>query len=400
MKKSLIITVGTGVGKNEEATRSIAHGIVASIENSHPDFIVFFTTNESEERTIPEIKRLLPDLQQNKSISIKDMNDVNEVFEKISKEIQNLKRDGYKVVVDFTSGTKAMSAGAVLAATSKVTKLSYVAGERVEGKVVTGSENVMTYSPVKGIIDMQEKIIKELFDSYLFGACNRIIDKLLDLTSEPTTVARLSRYKTIIDGYTSWDRFHHDKSKELLSKLDNIPPKNKEFLGRLSGSEGKEPFHIADLLNNAIRRSKEGKYDDAVARLYRTMEFIAQYRLRNGFGIESSNVDVARLPANLKYKYEKMKDVNGKIRIGLVKDHELLDEMGDELGKKYSTNNGLKDLLKRRNNSILAHGLDPVDEETFSKLYEITEKFAGLVVPDLEELMIKSKFPNFDDLFG
>jgi len=48
---------------------------------------------------------------------------------------------------------------------------------------------------------------------------------------------------------------------------------------------------IADILNNARRRMKEGKYDDAMARLYRTVELIAQYRLKMKYEIDTSDVD-------------------------------------------------------------------------------------------------------------
>jgi len=55
---------------------------------------------------------------------------------------------------------------------------------------------------------------------------------------------------------------------------------NKQFLGQLISNpkreNGKpEPYYVADLINNAERRAEESKYDDAVARLYRTMELIA-----------------------------------------------------------------------------------------------------------------------------
>ena len=38
-------------------------------------------------------------------------------------------------------------------------------------------------------------------------------------------------------------------------------------------------YYLSDLLNNAQRRIKEQKYDDAVARLYRITELIAQINL-------------------------------------------------------------------------------------------------------------------------
>ena len=395
MRKSLVITVGTGIGKNKDATRSIAHGIVTSIKNSHPDSIVFVATMESEEKTIPEIKRQLPDLPPYELILIQNMNDVNEVFEKVSDKLRDLKKDGQDVVVDFTSGTKAMSAGAVLAATSEVAMLSYVAGKRVGGKVPTGSEQVMVYSPINGMISIQEKIIEELFNSYQFMSALRILEALLDMTTDPAIVGRLEKSRKIVEVYSLWDRFDHEKSRGLLFGIDEIPSRNKEFLGRLSGSKEREPYYVADLLNNAERRFKEGKYDDAVARLYRTMELIAQYRLRKKFGIQSSDIDVDRLHLDLQEKYEKMRDKNGKIRLGLIKDYELLGEMNEELGRKFLGNKRLRNLLKKRNESILAHGLNIISGDIYQELHKLTIEFAKVVVPHIEDLMEKSRFPEF-----
>ena len=91
---------------------------------------------------------------------------------------------------------------------------------------------------------------------------------------------------------------------------------------------------------------------DAVARLYRTVELIGQYRLRVKFGIDSSNVDVDKLDSRLKEKYGKIEGKNGKIKLGLAKDYELLADMGDDSGKKFAENNRLMDLLTNRNESI------------------------------------------------
>ena len=52
-----------------------------------------------------------------------------------------------------------------------------------------------------------------------------------------------------------------------------------------------------DLIANARRRAEfENKYDDAVARLYRSMEAIAHYQLKSCHDINSSDVSEKLLP--------------------------------------------------------------------------------------------------------
>jgi hypothetical protein len=58
--------------------------------------------------------------------------------------------------------------------------------------------------------------------------------------------------------------------------------------------------------------------------------------------------------------------------------------MGDELGKRYAARESeLDKVLNVRNQSRLAHGTDPVRQETFEKMREILMEFAGARAEDL-----------------
>jgi CRISPR-associated protein (TIGR02710 family) len=405
MSRAMIITVGTGTGvEKEEAIRSLAHGIIASIRNSNPDYIVFFVTGESRKDTIPEIKNQHPKLPANELMLIEDMNDVNGIYEEISDKIKDLKSRGYDVVIDFTSGTKAMSASAVLAATSESVMLSYVAGKRIGGKVVRGEEQVLSYSPVKGIVDFQEKILRELFTAYQYESCLEIIRRIEEITSDPEVTEKLNKYRQLTEGYSFWDKFEHKKALERLRTFDNSLVnigENKRILFGMEKGEYKDyRLLISDLLNNARRRMEEGKYDDAVARLYRITELIAQSVLRAKYEIESGGVDVwqlmtlGKLEKKTIEKYEMLRDEEGKIKLPLRKDFELLQDLEDEVGKKFLEDNRMKDMLAKRNSSILAHGLVPVEKEDAEKMFESVTEYVELVVKDASSLMEKAEFPK------
>jgi len=164
-------------------------------------------------------------------------------------------------------------------------------------------------------------------------------------------LSRLVDLKNASLAYSCWDRFEHANAFENLRKV--CAPEfslNKAFLGKLLDAKGEEKsiFYIADLISNAIRRGDtERKYDDAVARLYRVMELIAQYRLR-GHGIEStSKVGVDRISTELRKKWNLVHEET--VSIGLKKGYELLQSLGDPLGEKASTDEELMDLLSKRN---------------------------------------------------
>jgi len=400
MRRALIATVGTGMGDDAEATRSIAHAISTSIRVANPERVVFVVSGESLERTIPEVKAELGDSADLDSefILVERIDDLNDVFSRVCRKIAELKDSGYDVVVDFTSGTKAMSAGAVLAAVSEATRVSYVSGRRVGGRVARGGEQVLTYTPLMGIARMQEKLAGELFNLHQFAASQRILDSLKSQIPEPEFSERMAELSGVVRGYHLWDMFRHERAFELLKKSRRVPSHNKEFLGKLCSKEEKEPFFIADLINNAERRLEEGKYDDALARLYRTMELIAQYRLEAVHGIVTKDVDLSEVPEAVRGKYSRLRDEDGRIRLGLFRAYELLSDLEDELGKKFVSNRRLHNLLKRRNDSILAHGITPVDEDTVSQLRKVAVELAGQVVASLESLMEKARFPKFEQL--
>lgn len=167
---------------------------------------------------------------------------------------------------------------------------------------------------------------------------------------------------------------------------------NKRFLGKLLNANEKEPYWIADLINNAKRRGDiEHKFDDAVARLYRTVELIAQYRLRKEYKLEPSNLNVESIPQVLREKWGITK-ADEKIKIALEGDYELLAAKGDSIGKKFTEDKEFGGLLSKRNCSILAHGLEPLNKEVYQKLLGKTLDLAQSFLPNLKQDMQDSSF--------
>lgn len=151
---------------------------------------------------------------------------------------------------------------------------------------------------------------------------------------------------------------------------------------------------IADLVNNAKRRIKEGKYDDATARLYRTIEMLGQWRLRKEYGIDPSDVDISKVPESLRKEYETHRDPrDGKIKIGLQTCYKLLRTKNDKLGEALEKNTTLRGLLKERNESILAHGTKPIPEDPCRRLLEEVINMTEEFIDGFDELLDRLKFP-------
>lgn len=406
MPKAMIVTVGTG-----KTGKDIAHGICFSIDKQNPDFITFVVTSLSREKTTsyilenPSLKEREYELK-----DVQDENDVELIYQDCIDFIKELFKRGYKpkdIVADYTSGTKAMSSGLCLAAVSlEIATLSYVYGKRGEGgTTIPGTERLIPLEPVRILADNKIKLISHLFNSYQFDACLKIIEEIKEKTEEAEIRKELDFFEILSRAYSLWDKFNLNEALEQLKKLRglDLPSKwglkscierNKELLFE-EKTDKYSLLRIVDLLQNARRRTEEGKYDDAVARLYRLLEFLAQYKLHKEHGkIEAADLNLRKIPQHLRDKYEKYRDKDGKIKLSLHKSYELLEDLKDTMGTKFQEDKEIRKILGFRNNSILAHGFHPVNQEGYKDCLNLVLEYASMVTLNIEELERKARFPK------
>jgi len=122
----------------------------------------------------------------------------------------------------------------------------------------------------------------------------------------------------------------------------------------------------------------EGRIDDAVARLYRAIEAVAQVALRDCHGFESTaKVPLGRVPEPVRSEWS-FRSEDGVVALGLQDAYLLLASLNDPLGDmfKEAELNGAKSPLTARNRSILAHGIDRVAEPVFDQLWKAALELA------------------------
>ena len=129
-------------------------------------------------------------------------------------------------------------------------------------------------------------------------------------------------------------------------------------------------------------------------------ELIAQIELTK-YNIKSSDIDISILKKNNvsdEFIEEIEKTIeDGKIRIGLSKDFLLLNELGNDLGKYYVENESpIKNLTQKRNNSILAHGLESQTKEDFEKFLDMVLTLSRKLDKDMNKFIKETKFAKFD----
>lgn len=305
------------------------------------------------------------------------------------------------IIADYTGGTKSMSSGLVLAALdTKGVVLGVQAGLRANReKISPGTQFTRLTHGYAPLIHRQQNAVANAFARFDYPTAIALLEDILtipDLPSESTQTLQLQL--TLARGLNAWDRFDHATAWEMLRPLHNTHVRLTKFLefvlwsrSRLdpsfdkavAGKLGEKPKGhgyelIQDLVLNAERRAAQARYDDAIGRLYRTVEMLAQARLKYSFGIDAADVDIEKVPPQLKPKYaQKRSPRDNKIKTALMDDYELLDALGDPaLGSIFNRNKGaLLDFLGFRNNSLFAHGYMPIAESDYRKARTLLKPF-------------------------
>jgi CRISPR-associated protein (TIGR02710 family) len=323
-----------------------------------------------------------------------------------------------RVVVDITGGTKCMTAALAIHASRWPCEFSYVGGkERTKdgvGIVVSGTEIVLERrNPWDALGHQAVEDFVVLFDQYAYVAAAKVAADTMRRVTRPDRRRELASLKQLAEALDAWDRFDHKTSKNRLDEVIKLANDLRAALGPTRGErvlEGAQRLlthlehleqaqppsreHVLDLLANAKRRKGEGRFDDAVARLYRAIEAIAQVALKERHGIESTEkVPLEKIPEPLRATWAARAD-EGILKLGLQDDYALLAALGDPLGKTFQDAglSGRESPLVARNHSILAHGFERVSGAVCDKLWK-----EALSLANVDEASLPS-FPQLAEV--
>jgi CRISPR-associated protein (TIGR02710 family) len=310
----------------------------------------------------------------------------------------------FQVVVDFTGGTKSMSAAIGIHASRWPCVFSYVGGnERTKdgaGVVVSGAEKIVHQAnPWDALGHQAVEDFAVLFDQHAFLAAANVAAVTKKRVSRPDRKRELLSLEQLAKALDAWDRFDHKTSRNELESVSKSANDLRAVLGATAGDRvlagaarlaehvsrlgqvtPPSRHHVVDLLANAWRRKDEGRFDDAVARLYRAIEAIGQVALKEGHGIESTErVPLDRVPDPLRSTWA-TRASDGVLALGLQDAYELLGALKDPVGTEFQSAglSGKTSPLVTRNRSILAHGFERVSDTVFDKLWNSALSLANV----------------------
>lgn len=418
----LVISVGTSY-----------EPIVLSISIFHPKQILFLYTERSEQtlNKIIHYCALEADLYEKRRVNEIDPID-------IYREI----KDAYlrwgrplRMYIDFTGGTKTMSAAAALAGAMIDVQMVYVGSDDYLvdfRKPNPGSEQLVYIdNPLSVFGDLEIEKAFELFSRNNFSGTIEKLEQIKDRIPDPDIRQELNFVWLLAHAYESWDaldfvpawdymnqlykeirrdqRIHPDfllmdkaqqmsDQLEVLEKLHEIPAqiREKKQINVLKNDEQIQALMFT-MLQNALTREEQQKYDMATLLLYRLLEMIEQSSLaryglyvsrmeyRNTVFDEERCPEVKDLGPNERLTW--LKDEVNRLRsalfrtsnnqnlpnpVSLLDGYMILTALRDPVtegigGKPVSFLQKIRSKVFLRNNSIFAHGLGPVSTADYEK---------------------------------
>ncbi len=380
--------------------------LVFSIQELKADFVVFIGTEKSLTDSVDETvsKANLRPSQYNK-LEIKDSpEEIGALCQQFQHAKDWLERKGCKKILsDPTGGRKWMSAGAVMVASFLGIPMMYV-DARYENRAVV-LESMKTVE-LGNAYDQTGFIIaskgRDAFNTFDFSGAAYHFSQI-----SPTHAHKKELFQglsLLCSQLARWDRFEHYSapvSEDIQSALQQIEralrsgagspelaafaDQMKAFATHLKSMEGTNTLSvdfITDMYLNAGRCIQRNRFDDAVARHYRTLEAISQYFLRES-GIEPGNPDYSLLDEDkmqlfLSATRDNIAPPKIDLKLGFwllrVIGHPVTGAVFKDPQKPTYKSFGFEGILNDRNESILAHGFKPIGPEKANSFHAKIEE--------------------------
>ncbi|WP_150047700.1 TIGR02710 family CRISPR-associated CARF protein [Methylomonas rhizoryzae] len=401
--------------------------IVSAINDMHPDYVVFICTDKDpatgkagsnlqiegtgscikdkfadEKPSLPNIPAQTGLNPNQFEIKITLADDLDRIYLDCSQVIDDLtaRYPAAKIAADYTGGTKSMSAGLVMAALEH---------PDVELKLVTGTRSdlikVQDGSQFSDSADCQQIRYQRLsapyrqtWSRYAYSEAVAGLEQFKPpkgMRNEYTRLRELSR------AFAEWDNFNHQTAFQILQHYASESLNRYLNVARALNDikpEKRDAARLFDLYRNAQRRAAQGRYDDAIARIYRLIEWTAQWLLQTQCNLKTGDIQAEQIPTAMNLKPNR----DGKYQVGLFDAWQLVKHHTQGPAAQFirQQEKELLNHLKIRNNSILAHGFEPISRANWQLIEQwLNEHFIPMLLEEATKAGIKQMPPQLPDVY-
>ena len=326
----LILSVGTSY-----------EPLVLNISLLQPKKILFLYTSATE-KILNKIVKILDLNAETYQKSIVEATDSLSIYYEIKRAYITWERP-LKVYIDFTGGTKTMSAAAALAGSIIDVQLVYVGTDHYLPdfrKPEPGSERLFYIdNPIEAFGDLELEKIFALIERYNYAGASEKLIGLKENIPDPLNRQQINFMYLLVKVYEHWDALEFEAAtagmEQLLKELKRDYRMHKKILMMDFQPVLDQQFKVLQQLNripdyikekrqveilkndsmmfalmftmheNAVRREKQEKYDMATLLLYRLLEMIEQKKLIN-YNIFVSHPDYEMINYNVSADYKEL----------------------------------------------------------------------------------------------
>ena len=381
--------------------------LIKSLKANSPERVVFLASHDSVSLSSDVFKSL--DFKPAVEFEItEDPNLMYECYKAARRCLDRIKKasvSSEEIMVDYTGGTKVMTAALILATAGCNYRFNYVGGDSRNkngvGTVIDGHEKMFAeMSPWSIFAEEERRQVNTLFNRRRFAGALEIIECC---TRElPLQIEGYFRFvRPMAEGFLFWEQFNHPTALKFLDKgllalkeyLKAYPVGEleafsdqvqgcRDFLNRIiTNTHSMKRLHfdlVEDLLNNARRRIIDKRFDDATARIYRALELYGQVFFEEVAGCSNSKVNPNLIPEKLRQEFVRKYLDSGTrlLKLPLTATFQYLSAVGHDAGLRYfDRQKELKNITSNRNQSILAHGIRPISEHAMNSIFQTVSDF-------------------------
>jgi CRISPR-associated protein (TIGR02710 family) len=391
-ERALILTVGLSQSGDEQ----IIDSLIADIRSFQPVRVVLLATAESRSNAEEIARQLAWQDEQYEIVQLKSAHDLREAFQLASEAIRRSIAAGFppeRISINYTSGTKVMSTGLVLAATHlSCETLRYI---KHDPSGVARKSSMTSPRAVFAYRDLTTAI--HLFEELRFLTARETAMNIDETLLTATDLQSLHNLRELAQAYFYWDHFRYGEflctiaqvnEQGALSPAYQVSDERRAMIAAIARAieEARfEPLIFADIFNNALRRHLVGSYEDATVRCHRALEMLAQWTLTSEFQIDTDRLNTRKVPAKYRPTYEALRSLDdGKVKIGLHKAFALLQILEHPLGRAFDEHPQTAVMLERRRQAMMAHGVRPMIRTESKALIVWTAAIVNSAIPDFK----------------
>lgn len=389
MTTRLILTVGTGTAGPHS---NLVQGLVNSLAIVQPDAYWLMPSDSPDSIAVADLVRELhpvgftpwtADSSYHLITKPDSIAACRDAVSEVLRHIGGLHREGDRLMVNPTSGTKQMSSGATLAALDlEVDEIQFTVGERADGVVKTGSERIERFDPAGVFLSRDLRIAAELSHAGSHLAAHRLLARHSGDTARDGAAVALCLHE--------WERQNYEAARQIAARPAH--PSLATARAPLhtlaqAAREGKpHAAIIADLLATADLLHRRGDHESSLFLACKALESGVRLRLFQSTGLyEPYSLDLLRTLPLKPNTLERLKvtSLDGSTTVlGLNVVVDILEALGDPLAEDYRADRRIAAHVRSRNE--YTHGLRPIEPSASQALIALVRNLLSvhLDLPD------------------